>query len=742
MQALCPPCNLKKGSRMRAPLVLTYNREKLRPGVALALQTLLQTLGINKEVACPIVLPCRYGKSDVIRLGSLELMSAGVAAFGICMEPWLLLVDQVVRQQKVEAMRVRYDLSLGGRALQTDSFTSAKAIRGVLDKLRRGERVPEFLISMTTQLFALHCGPRYQGDEAYTGEEFLALAREVRRVYGLPLAVFVDECQYTSDTNGWGLAFQKLLDQRLILGVPLTATAERSDSRPIPGFQVEDQGEEQFNTTLFRRLPDLPPGKVQQEDYVGTKRSFLLHARYRYTDAEAAREVPPALCKTEVVRVKVKLDWLGEAVPDAAYLHEVQDLALARRLLADAIRTPRVIQEVCRAAALKLQTLRTSGMVGVAGMVYCDTDELGEESPAQPAPVRDEHLALVRGHLEAQARALGLPLDVVPITMNTPDAAGRLASFEGDPLTGQPGRGDVVLVKNMGSVGLDAPRLKVTVDLSAVRSPAAWKQRAQRGATPWAYAPERLLTNSCHITIWDPMAADNWERHFENEDIALQTCTDDVELVNKEVVDEREPEEKPTANIGDAQVWGVFHSEGCSAPAEVLAIRNNFAQQNPGLAAILAGLSDSEFFKVVQEMPDAWARASAAPPPEPEAPPAAGASNNGLLRRRYNAVFNAVCRIVTVRELERSGRPSSSYPEAAKEVAKRVKVRAGLSPGRSLEQENNADVEVHRRAARAALALAEEEGITDAEIVRNATKHWKRQAEAPPDLAFLAGLRD
>jgi hypothetical protein len=740
MQALCPECNQKKGAKMAGRMGLAYNRAMRREGVAGAINTILDEVIAPGDV-CSVILPCRYGKSDVIRLGTLELMDISRAAFGISLAPFDTIVGQTVRQRKLRQMIKRYGLSVRGAQLLATTLDSTRAIESLLERVRTGKPIPEFLFSMTTQLFALQCGPNSDSDHTYMGQKFRDLCVAVLKRYRMPLVIFPDECQYTSDINYWGTSFQQLLDDNLILGVPLTATAERADARPMPGFIVEEIGEKEFMARFYRRRPDLPPGKVMQEDYVGTKRTYLLKAHYQYSDREAAREDPPALCKTELIPVHVKLEWLGEEVPGVEYLHEVKDEALARRLSHQAIRTPRVIDEIARIGILKFQGLRRT-LPHVLAIVYCDTDASGEENPSQPGPVRDDHLALVEKSLQDAARAAGLPLSIVKITMNTPDPAGCLAAFEGDPEMGQPGVGDMALAKNMGSVGLDAPPVVLTIDCSAIRSGAAWKQRVQRASTPYEYAPGQRLNMAWHITIWDPMVAANWERLFVAQGIdAPQTCTEHVDLYHQEVVDEPESVAKPSANIGTAHVAGVFHQEGQSAPAQVLALRNAFAEQNPHLAKLLVSLSDIDFYRLFQDLTTAQTRAAAPKEPPPQVSPTTTACNSGQDRVRVNAIYNSANKLLTGKELKRAARPDADFEYVAKDNAAQIKTRAGVSPSVSLKIDEQVDLEIHRRCARAARALAREQGITDVKIIRNVRENWKRQDE-PPDLAFLQDLCD
>ena len=71
MQALCPTCNTKKGSKMTNNELIDFS--KLRPGQKGAINHILDRVRAGQR-AISIVLPPGYGKSDVIRVSATLLM--------------------------------------------------------------------------------------------------------------------------------------------------------------------------------------------------------------------------------------------------------------------------------------------------------------------------------------------------------------------------------------------------------------------------------------------------------------------------------------------------------------------------------------------------------------------------------------------------------------------------------------------------------------------------------------------
>ena len=103
-------------------------------------------------------------------------------------------------------------------------------------------------------------------------------------------------------------------------------------------------------------------------------------------------------------------------------------------------------------------------------------------------------------------------MNIVIATSTTDDATERLRAF-------QQGEGDVLIVKQMGGVGMDVPRLKVCLDLSTVRTLNAFVQRVCRTATMWNPTgdPEDMVRTATYITPADAPARALWDEFVEKE---------------------------------------------------------------------------------------------------------------------------------------------------------------------------------------------------------------------------------
>ena len=83
----------------------------------------------------------------------------------------------------------------------------------------------------------------------------------------------------------------------------------------------------------------------------------------------------------------------------------------------------------------------------------------------------------------------------------------------------QQGEGDVLVVKQMGGIGYDAPRLKVGLDLSLVRQPASYLQRVLRIGRVWRYGTgeREMQMTAVYITPDDMEGAAVWQKFINDE---------------------------------------------------------------------------------------------------------------------------------------------------------------------------------------------------------------------------------
>ena len=312
--------------------------------------------------------------------------------------------------------------------------------------------------------------------------------RDEQRRHGVPLVWYIDECHTGSRDNEWGKTVRALKEAGAFL-VMLTATPYRTDQSHVEGFDYREVGRD-------TRIAQLGSGLYEQE-----RIRYELEADHITSFREAWDERPQPLCYLARVTIDAPLHryqtFTGERRADRM-LSELSD-GDAYRTLSRLVRD----DDFVRAAAgffMEALSKRRDVFDETAGMVYVGSDISGDEANAH-------------AHQVAEAlRALDPDLQIIIATAATEDAAEQLSAF-------QQGAGHVLIVKQMGGVGMDVPRLKVVLDLSTVRTLNAYVQRVCRPLTMWNPTgdPEDLVQTATYITPADAPARKLWEEFVVKE---------------------------------------------------------------------------------------------------------------------------------------------------------------------------------------------------------------------------------
>lgn len=446
--------------------------EKLRRGQQSAINTLLDRIA-DKSATTSIVLPTRYGKSDVIRLASFLCKQEKTASGSLVFSPSEILRNQLVSPDKVLAMVDRYGLpyETGGPSkvrLMTDAYEYQAFPND------------EYLLSATVQLATRNI------------DAMASLAEHCRDKFGAPLLVHIDECHETSEQKKRGLLVSKLTNAGALV-VLYTATAVRADGEVIPGFEVEVLSEEE--SVRYECHDTQDPEIIRVDKFTGIKRLVRLRADHETTFRQAWDEKPSPLCNLsrEVVDVEIQ-DKNGEMV-----MLSTCSKSKASDLLGKAVRHPEVVRKGVQRMLAELTTRRRVNPACAAMVFTCSDD--GETANAHAKQVLEE--------INSQQAFSSDPLDAVIVTMKTEE--GDEKASKAIERFGQ-GRGDILIVKQMGGAGLDIGRLKVLLDLSSQRTVASVIQRLMRVATPW----EGLNTGTV-ITLSDANMEAIWSRYVVEE---------------------------------------------------------------------------------------------------------------------------------------------------------------------------------------------------------------------------------
>jgi superfamily II DNA or RNA helicase len=500
MQALCRSCNLKKGKNMQCSMVDVIDLSEARPGQREAFSVLCERVR-QGEATTAIVLPTRYGKSDVMRLASIQLLSEGIISKAFILSPQETLRKQVVTRRKIDEMNRRYKVMFkpGMRTLAT--WPGDKSLH------RKITPNDESIVSTTIQLMN-----SWRDAQQGIVDYFESLKNRT----GKNALVCIDEAHTVSSGNEWGKTIAAIKDYVHV--ALFTATPVR-ETGTLYGFRYETAKEEEITQCVTR------PGKTEDtvivDLYSGTRSEIRLIPDHETTFADAWAETPSPLCEVSRLPVDVDMEKIEAAnVESGVKLSELSETE-ARRVLRVTSRDTMVIHEVCRQMIAALQLFRQRDE-RCAAMVFCGNDTGDDDSQT------NEHAKRIQKVIAAMDSSLNV------LIATSKSGSDNLDDFANE----EKNKGDVIIVKQMGGAGLDVGRVKVVADLSSVRTYGACIQRWLRGAT--IFSPIRHMVL---VTLDDILSRANFEKVVG--DVGGQTVTSLQELLSS-YEKERVGSEKPT----------------------------------------------------------------------------------------------------------------------------------------------------------------------------------------------------
>lgn len=514
--------------------------DRLRPGQRLALETILARVTAG-ESRTSIILPTRYGKSDLIRLAAVLTKQAGASAGSLCLSPSDVLRRQLVRADKVDQMIVRYSLEAASRQmrLMQNAFEHMPFSNG------------EYLLSTTIQLATRNI------------DGFCQIVDEARHRTGNPLLIHIDECHETSENKRRGELVQRLEAAGALI-ILYTATAVRADGELIPGFRVRVVSSEDVKRYVTTEI-DEETNRVDL--YEGERRVVELLADHSTTFKQAWNEEPSPLCNLSREVIDVRLKDISEGEEDV--LLSTCTPSKARQYLSKAVRHPDVVD---RAVELFLHALAVRQRVNpdAAGIVFSCNDVSHSEA--------NQHAKAIA----AAIAAIRPEYQCCIVTMKSDEgdekSSAQIERFVG--VDGSHGKGDVLIVKHMGGAGLDAPRIKVLLDLSPTRTVASIIQRLMRPATPWGQ-----MTTASVITLADPLMDAIWRKHVIEEGGEAPTSAVDCDMEWKKYWEKpKEPWEQVLMEVVGPEMHSFDDNLGQVGDVANLAIVNDLLFRLPELS--------------------------------------------------------------------------------------------------------------------------------------------------------------
>lgn len=319
------------------------------------------------------------------------------------------------------------------------------------------------------------------GEEAMTDGEWLgsvhiqALVPPGRKKYakewvdhikastGLPPIIFVDETQsYAS--NEWG-TIPRLFQAEGCPIVVCTATPFRNDGDDVFGFHGEKSSSKTVKHFTFKANPE------NDDTLIKTTTSkevteFKISADVEVGFQTAWRE--KVIAKVTTLPVDFTCDGWGTKEGQSSKLSEISE-SDARVIIPDLVRDGAFISEAVAKMVEQLEEFRRAGVEKPAAIVFGMNDFGGTES--------NEHQERIKAEIERQSN-----LECVVATMASDKNGSEKSSQKiADFCCPVKKKGDVLLLKQMGSSGLDVDRCCVVVLLGSVRSQGQVIQQAMRG---------------------------------------------------------------------------------------------------------------------------------------------------------------------------------------------------------------------------------------------------------------------
>jgi Type III restriction enzyme, res subunit len=453
------------------------NLERLRPGQAESIRVARQRLRAG-QTQTAFEHPPRTGKSHIIRWIAMDLWLRNEICCTLVLSVNRALADQMCEATEWEAAIRLAEMDVTPKIRRLEFPTINPTANG------------EMFLSATIQLVQ------------HNIEIFADWIRMMVRQTGRPVLVVFDECHLTSLTNTWGQVCQMLVDAGAHIHY-YTGTAMRADGVRMPGFDYDIKDTQALRVWVPRRHED--PQKCWIDLYEGVEQVLEIQAHVKTTFAEAWSN--KYLCKISSLPFDV-------CTEDGQKLSEIDSTILTRHCLRASLRDPVVLKQGLMDLVTEVSRYR-SIISTIGAIIFTGHDESTDQES-------NAHAKKIRQMLKRIAPSF------VTLIATSADGTGKeeLQRFKD-------GIGDVLIVKDMASLGISIPRLKVGLDFSPVRTPAAWLQRVNRIATPY-----QGIYHAVWITPDDILARALWAQFISTG--GGEITARELELIRSEERDKRE----------------------------------------------------------------------------------------------------------------------------------------------------------------------------------------------------------
>ena len=470
-----------------------------------------------------IMMACRYGKSDVIRCIAVEALGLGAASCALVIHPSPDLSIQFLDDDRLKKWQKRWLPSLRSH--------SVKRLKDFSEDTMKDD---EWLGSIHIQALIP------PGRKLYIQQ----WVEHIKTSTGLPPIIFVDETQSYS-TNEWGTVPRFLMD----MGCPIvvcTATPFRNDGDDVFGFH----GEKDEAKTRTVEVPHFKPNPEDSKTLIKTTTTkevseFRISADVEVGFQQAWRE--KVIAKVTTLPIDFNCEGWGIKEGQSPKLSELPESEV-RKFIPDLVRNDTFISEVVSRVIEHLEEFRKAGVEKPAAIIFGANDFGGNSN---------EHQEQIKAEFSRQSS-----LECVVATMASDQVADEKSSKKiSDFCCPSKKKGDVLILKQMGSSGLDVDRCCVVALLGPNRSQGQVIQQAMRGGNTTG-TKSHFVVIYPHEKIMGRVLSDRISENggtFVNEEIVL---------VETEIVPKGPEKEKGGFFPSGKSESGAGDHEGSTIPFE------------------------------------------------------------------------------------------------------------------------------------------------------------------------------
>jgi superfamily II DNA or RNA helicase len=574
------------------PYLKVLTKDSGRPDLPLGVDiTVRRYLQDRDDMVMGHKAPQRFGKASMIHAISAELRERG-CPITFVIAPWTFLTKQLVDKEKIARSVSLYGMRLS-RPLVVQRIENIQSSAFYVR-----DKAPLTLASMTMGL--VHYGSNL--DNILDAVNIMLDAPS-----GMPPAFIIDEVHLIALKKQWGETLNKIAESGAFV-VGLTGTPRRLDKSPIPGFSVVLENEEEGkDKNVYKGLHHIEAGtRIGQFEVRGTTK-----AEFRVVPKHGI-DVPISKAFEEKwlnpinflpVNVDVRNRETGEVLP----LSEVPAEELSSNL-EHWLKSETLIRAMAYPALDRLNELRKRYEVALAKAK--ETARQEEPSGAKPNPSyltwlkpqmlivssKDSESSQQKSNYHAREirRILAEILRSenserfpylnnlsIEIATSTDEDGAPDAKSEDKIKDFTKGLVDILIVKTMGLVGLDAPACKVQINLSSIRKGPLSDQMNTRTGTIW---DQEGFKDVCSVCFYPADKAS--EKMVENLRKEQQKVVQTNELKDEFLAP---LEEKPVNEylLEGGAIAGYRDPLGGTVEGDYEAILKAIKQQTPELSTLL-----------------------------------------------------------------------------------------------------------------------------------------------------------